>query len=45
MKPMKPTTIYLLEKTDANLQRLATQTGKSMSEIIQELIEDNVKHK
>ncbi|NEP81854.1 MAG: CopG family transcriptional regulator [Okeania sp. SIO3B3] len=35
---MKPTTIYLPEETEANLQKLATQTGKSIPEIIQELI-------
>jgi metal-responsive CopG/Arc/MetJ family transcriptional regulator len=35
---MKPTTIYLPEKIEANLQELADSTGKSVSEIIQELI-------
>ena len=35
---MKPTTIYLPEETEANLKKLATQTGKSIPEIIQELI-------
>jgi predicted transcriptional regulator len=37
---MKPTTIYLPEETEANLQELANQTGKSISEIIQELVTD-----
>lgn len=37
---MKPTTIYLPEETEANLQELANQTGKSIPEIIQELIAD-----
>ncbi|NET45032.1 CopG family transcriptional regulator [Okeania sp. SIO2B3] len=37
---MKSTTIYLPEETEANLQKLATQTGKSIPEIIQELITD-----
>ena len=37
---MKPTTIYLPEETEATLQELANQTGKSISEIIQELVTD-----
>ncbi len=37
---MKPTTIYLPEETEATLQELANQTGKSISEIIQELVSD-----
>ncbi|GGA35845.1 CopG family transcriptional regulator [Okeania sp. KiyG1] len=37
---MKSTTIYLPEETKANLQKLATQTRKSIPEIIQELITD-----
>ena len=37
---MKPTTIYLPEETEANLQELATRTGKSIPEVIQELITD-----
>jgi hypothetical protein len=40
MKPMKPTTIYLPEEIEANLQKLAIQTGKSIPDIIQELITD-----
>ena len=35
---IKPTTIYLPEETETNLQKLADQTGKSIPEIIQELI-------
>lgn len=35
---MKPTTIYLPEETEANLEELAKKTGKSVSEIIQEVI-------
>jgi hypothetical protein len=35
---MKPTTIYLPEEAEANLQELAKKTGKSVSEIIQEVI-------
>jgi metal-responsive CopG/Arc/MetJ family transcriptional regulator len=42
---MKPTTIYLPEETEANLQELANQTGKSISEIIQELIADYLAQK
>lgn len=37
---MKPTTIYLPEETEATLQKLANKTGKSISEIIQELVTD-----
>jgi len=37
---MKPTTIYLPEETEATIQELANQTGKSISEIIQELVTD-----
>jgi hypothetical protein len=42
---MKPTTVYLPEETEADLQKLATQTGKSISEIIQELITDHLTKK
>lgn len=42
---MKPTTIYLPEETEANLQKLATQTGKSIPEIIQELIANYITEK
>ena len=35
---MKQTKIYLPEETEANLQKLTTQTGKYIPEIIQELI-------
>jgi metal-responsive CopG/Arc/MetJ family transcriptional regulator len=35
---MKPTTIYLPEDAEANLQKLADKMGKSVSEIIQEAI-------
>ena len=35
---MKPKTIYLPEEAEANLQELANKTGKSVSEIIQEVI-------
>jgi hypothetical protein len=35
---MKPTTIYLPEEAEANLQELANKMGKSVSEIIQEAI-------
>jgi hypothetical protein len=37
---MKPTTIYLPEETEAHLQDLANQTGKSISDIIQDLVAD-----
>jgi hypothetical protein len=36
--PMKPTTIYLPEETEETLQELANKTGKSMAEIIEELV-------
>jgi len=39
---MKPTTIYLPEETEANLQELANKIGKSVSEIIQEVITNYV---
>ncbi len=35
---MKPTIVYLPEETEANLQELASKMGKSVSEIIQEVI-------
>jgi len=37
---MKPTTIYLSEKTEASLQQLANKTGKSIPELIEEVIND-----
>lgn len=37
---MKPTTIYLPEATEASLQELAQTTGKSIPELIQEVIDD-----
>ena len=37
---MKTTTIYLPEETESNLQELSELTGKSISEIIQELVND-----
>lgn len=37
---MKPTTIYLPEEIESNLQEIANQNGKSISEIIQEVIND-----
>lgn len=36
---MKPTTIYLPEATEASLQELAQTTGKSIPELIQEVID------
>ena len=38
MKPTKPTTIDLSEETEAHLQQLAVQTGRSPAELIQEAI-------
>lgn len=35
---MKPTTIYLPEETENQLQEIANNEGKSISELIQELI-------
>jgi hypothetical protein len=35
---MKPTTIYLPEETENQLQEMANNTGKSIAELIQELI-------
>ena len=35
---MKPTTIYLPEETENQLQEIANNTGKSIAELIQELI-------
>jgi hypothetical protein len=35
---MKPTTIYLPEETENQLQKIANNTGKSIAELIQELI-------
>lgn len=35
---MKPTTIYLPEETENQLQEMANNTGKSTAELIQELI-------
>lgn len=40
IKPMKLTTIYLSEETEATIQELANETGKSISEIIQEVVTD-----
>ena len=37
-KFMKPTTIYLPEETENQLQEMANSTGKSIAELIQELI-------
>lgn len=37
---MKPTTIYLPEETEASLQELANRTGKSIPELIEEVIND-----
>ena len=35
---MKPTTIYLPEETENQLQEIANNSGKSIAELIQELI-------
>lgn len=35
---MKPTIIYLPEETELALQELATQNGKTPSEIVQEMV-------
>lgn len=35
---MKPTTIYLPEETEIQLQEIANNSGKSIAELIQELI-------
>ena len=37
-KFMKPTTIYLPEETENQLQEIANNIGKSIAELIQELI-------
>lgn len=37
---MKETTIYLPEATEASLQELAHTKGKTISELIKEVIED-----
>ena len=37
-KFMKPTTIYLPEETENQLQEIANNSGKSIAELIQELI-------
>ncbi|AFY78957.1 MAG: CopG family transcriptional regulator [Hydrococcus sp. C42_A2020_068] len=37
---MKPTTVYLPEETEANLQQLAKKTGRSPEELIQKAIEN-----
>ena len=42
---MKQTIIYLSEETEANLQELANQTGKSVSELIQEVVSDYLSQK
>ncbi len=42
---MKQTIIYLPEETEANLQELAKQTGKSVSELIQEVISNYLTQK
>ena len=42
---MKQTIIYLPEETEASLQELANQTGKSISELIQELINNYLNQK
>lgn len=39
---MKPTVIYLLEETDLALQDLASQKGKTPSEIIQEMLDEHL---
>ena len=42
---MKQTIIYLPEETEASLQELANQTGKSVSELIQEVISNYLSQK
>lgn len=37
---MKPTVIYLPEETETALQEIANQKGKTLSEIIQEIIKE-----
>lgn len=39
---MKETIIYLPEETEANLQELASKNGKSISELIEEVINNYV---
>lgn len=39
---MKQTTIYLPEETEANLQQLALTKGKSVSEFIEEIVNNYV---
>jgi len=41
INPMKPTSIYLPEETEAILQEMVNKTGKSIPEIIQELVTDH----
>jgi predicted transcriptional regulator len=37
---MKSTTVYLPDETEANLQKLAEETGRSLEELIQEAIKN-----
>lgn len=37
---MKPTIIYLADETEATLQELASKKGQSVSEIVQEVMEN-----
>ena len=37
---MKPTVIYLPEETETVLQEIASQKGKTLSEIIQEIVKE-----
>lgn len=37
---MKPTVIYLPEETEITLQEIAKQKGKTLSEIIQEMVQE-----
>lgn len=37
---MKPTVIYLPEETETALQEIASQKGKTLSEIIQEIVKE-----
>ncbi|MDJ0661177.1 MAG: CopG family transcriptional regulator [Crocosphaera sp.] len=45
LKMMKPTTIYLPEETEASLQELANKTGKSLPELIEEVINNYLSQK
>lgn len=45
LKTMNPTTIYLPQETEASLQELAQDTGKTLPELIQQVINDYLTEK